>query len=157
MQKFEKHKEIKHGKVEIIKEGKDISILAIGKTVERAVEVAKMLEKESVNAEVINVRFLKPFDIKAVKKSIRKTKKVITIEDGTIINGLATTVKELIDDEKLGKIGMQTYAYPDEFIKHGTVEELEKLYHQDAKFIYNEAIKIIDKKQQKDETLKTCP
>ena len=151
-EKFEKHKEIKHGKAEIIKEGKDISILAIGKTVERAVEVAKMLEKESVNAEVINVRFLKPFDIKTIKKSIKKTKRVITIEDGTIINGLATTVKELINNEKLGKIEMQTYAYPDEFIKHGTVEELEKLYAQDAKFIYNEAIKIINKKRQK-----TCP
>ena len=156
-EKFGQHKEIKCGKAEIIKEGKDISIFAIGKTVERAVQVAKMFEKESIDAEVINVRFLKPFDIKTVKKSIRKTKRVITIEDGTIINGLATTVKELINDEKLGKIEMQTYAYPDEFIKHGTVEELEKLYHQDAKFIYNEAIKTIDKKRQKDETLKTCP
>ena len=156
-EKIEKNKEIKHGKAEIIKEGKDISILAIGKTVERAVEVAKMLEKEKINAEVINIRFLKPFDNKTIKKSINKTKRVITIEDGTIINGLATTVKELINDEKLGKIEMQTYAYPDEFIKHGTVEELEKLYNQDAKFIYNETMKIIDKKRQKDETSKTCP
>ena len=156
-EKFEEHKEIIHGKAEIIKEGKDITILAIGKTVERAVEVAKMLEKEKINAEVINVRFLKPFDIKTVKKSIKKTKRVITMEDGTIINGLASTVKELINDEKLGKIEMQTYAYPDEFIKHGTVEELEKLYNQDAKFIYNEIMRTIDKKRQKDETSKTCP
>ena len=151
-EKFEKHKEIKHGKAEIIKEGKDISILAIGKTVERAIEVAKMLEKEKINAEVINVRFLKPFDSKTLKKSINKTKKVITIEDGTIINGLATTVKELINDEKLGKIEMHTYAYPDEFIKHGTVEELEKLYNQDTKFIYNEIMRTIDKKRQKYDT-----
>ena len=142
-EKFEKSKEIIHGKAEIIKEGKDISILAIGKTVERAVQVSKMLEKEEINAEVINVRFLKPFDIETVKKSISKTKKVITIEDGTIINGLATTVKELINDEKLEKIEIQAYAYPDKFIKHGTVEELEKLYNQDAKFIYDEVMRII--------------
>lgn len=142
-EKFEQHKKIKHGESEIIKEGKDISILAIGKTVERAVKVAKMLEKESINAEVINIRFLKPFDIENVKKSVIKTKKVITIEDGTIINGLATTVKELINDEKLGKIDVQAYAYPDEFIKHGTVEELERLYQQDAEYIYNQTIKMI--------------
>lgn len=145
-EKFEHHKKIKYGKAEIIKEGKDISILSIGKTVERAVKVAKMLEKESINAEVINVRFLKPFDIRNIKESIIKTKKVITIEDGTIINGLATTVKELINDEKLGKIDVHAYAYPDEFIKHGTVEELEKLYKQDAEYIYNQTIKIIGNK-----------
>ncbi|MBQ2836193.1 MAG: hypothetical protein IJE68_05110 [Clostridia bacterium] len=58
--------------------------------------------------------------------SIEKTKNVITIEDGTKINGLGTAVKELIIDNKLLDIKIQTYAYPDKFIEHGTVEELEK-------------------------------
>ena len=83
---------------------------------------------QGINAEVINARFLKPLDEETIKKSIEKTKKVITIEDGTKINGLATAIKELIMDEKLKDIEVTTYAYPDEFIKHGTVEELEKIY-----------------------------
>ena len=135
-EKFEKHSKIKLGKSEIIKQGKDISIIAIGKTVERALKVSKMLEKDKLEAEVINARFLKPFDKETIKKSIDKTKSVITIEDGTIINGLATTVKELIVEENIENIKIQNYSYPDKFIEHGNIEEIEKLYKQDAEYIY---------------------
>ncbi len=130
-EKFEEHKQIAYGKAEIIKEGTDISIIAIGKMVARAKQLAEELEKKKINAEVINTRFLKPLDKKTIKQSIEKTKNVITIEDGTIINGLATAVKELIIDKKMKDIKIQNYAYPDEFIKHGSVEELEKLYGLD--------------------------
>ena len=135
-EKFDKHTKIKCGKSEIIKQGKDISIIAIGKTVERAALVSKMLEEDKKAAEVINVRFLKPFDKNTIKKSIEKTKKVITIEDGTIINGLATTVKELIVEENIKDVEVESYSYPDKYIEHGNVEELEKLYNQDEKTIY---------------------
>ena len=134
-EKFEKHEKIREGKAEILKQGKDISIIAIGKTVSRAIEVAKMLEKEKIEAEVINARFLKPLDIGTIRKSIEKTKNVITIEDGTIINGLGTAIKELIINENIENVKIKSYAYPDEFIKHGSVEELEKIYNQDAKSI----------------------
>lgn len=137
-EKFEKCEELKLGKAEIIKEGSDISIIAIGKTVARAKKIAEILEeKEDINAEVINARFLKPLDEETIKTSIEKTKRVITIEDGTTINGLGTAVKELIIKEKLEEVDIQTFAYPDEFIKHGTVEELEKIYHQDVMSIIN--------------------
>ena len=145
-EKFEKHEKIREGKAEILKQGKDISIIAIGKTVSRAIEVAKMLEKEKIEAEVINARFLKPLDIEAIKKSIEKTKNVITIEDGTIINGLGTAIKELIINENMENIKIKSYAYPDEFIKHGSVEKLEKIYSQDAKSIYEY---ILEKRKEK--------
>jgi len=141
-EKFEKHENIRQGKAEILKRGKDISIIAIGKTVSRAIEVVKMLEKEKMDAEVINARFLKPLDIEAIKKSIEKTRNVITIEDGTIINGLGTATKELIINENMENIKIKSYAYPDEFIKHGSVEKLEKIYSQDAKSIYEYILKM---------------
>ena len=140
--KFQKHDKIKLGKAEIIKEGKEISIIAIGKTVARAMEVSNMLEKNKISAEVINARFLKPLDKEIIKNSINKTKFVITIEDGTIINGLGTAIKELIVNEKLKEVEIKSYAYPDEFIKHGEVSELEKIYHQDSKSIYEEIVKM---------------
>ena len=141
-EKFGKHEKIKEGKAEILKQGKDISIIAIGKTVSRTIEVAKMLEKEKIEAEVINARFLKPLDIETIKKSIEKTKNVVTIEDGTIINGLGTAIKELIINEKIENVQIKSFAYPDEFIKHGSVEELEKIYNQDAKSIYEYIVKM---------------
>lgn len=133
--KIEKQEKIKLGKAEILKEGTDLSIIAIGKMVARAMKLADKLEKEGIQAEVINARFLKPIDKETMKKSIEKTKNVVTIEDGTVINGLATAIEEIILEEKLENITIQKYAYPDEFIKHGGVEELEKIYGLDEEEI----------------------
>lgn len=135
--KIDNHKKIEYGKAEILKEGTDLSIIAIGKEVAKAVSVANELSTMGINAEVINVRFLKPLDNDLIKKSISKTKNVITMEDGTIINGLATAIKELIVDENIQNVKLNSFAYPDEFIKHGTVDELQKIYGQDKESILN--------------------
>ncbi len=121
-------KDLKLGKCEKIKTGKDITIVSIGKMVPKALEIAKILKEHKIDVEVINSRFLKPFDNFGVLKSIEKTKNVITIEDGTIIGGLASTVKELIVDNKLKDIKFKSYSYPDKFIEHGSVSELEDRY-----------------------------
>ncbi len=126
---------IKNNKAEIIKEGKDITIIAIGKMVSRAVEVAELLEKENVDVEIINASFFKPLDKETIKKSITKTKKVITIEDGILKGGLYSAIAELINEEQLKEIKLKGFGYPDKFIEHGTCEELEKIYGMDAESI----------------------
>ena len=130
--KFEKHEEIKQGKAEIIKkstgEENSVTIISIGKMVSKAMEMAEKMEKEGKQAEVINVRFLKPFDEKTIVESIQKTKNVITIEDGSIIGGLATKVKESIAEQQIENVNIKCYAYPDKFIEHGSVNELEEKY-----------------------------
>mgnify|MGYP000366955997 CR=1 FL=1 len=94
-------------------------------------KIAEKLEK----VEVINVRFLKPLDVEKIKESIAKTKNVIVIEDGTSVGGLTTAIKELIVDENLKNIKFKSFAYPDKFIEHGSVEELEKRYNVDENAI----------------------
>ena len=136
--KFETHNKIELGKAEVLQHGKDITIIAIGKMVAKAMKVANGLKENGIEAEVINARFLKPFDEKTIKQSIEKTKNVITIEDGTEINGLATTVKELIIDNNINDVKIKTYAYPDEYIRHGSVEELEKIYGLDEQKIIDD-------------------
>ncbi len=121
-------KELKLGKCEKITTGSDVTIVAIGKMVPKAYGIAKELKKDSIKAEVINSRFLKPFDNFGVLKSIEKTKNVITIEDGTAIGGLGTTVKELIVDNNLKDIKFKSISYPDKFIEHGSIKELESKY-----------------------------
>ena len=126
--KFEKNTPIKEGKAEILQKGSDITIIAIGKMVAKSMKMAEKLANEKQKSvEVINARFLKPLDEQTIKQSIEKTKNVITIEDGTKINGLSTAVKELIIDNNLQNVNIRTCAYPDEFIQHGNVEELENL------------------------------
>mgnify|MGYP005842234351 CR=1 FL=1 len=131
-----------------MQEGKNLTIIAIGKTVARAMKVAEEIEKnefkdKQLSVQVINARFLKPLDKETIKSSIIKTKNVITIEDGTIINGLATAIKELIVDEKLENINLKTYGYPDKFIEHGNVDELEKRYKLDEETIVNNFLEYI--------------
>lgn len=121
--KFSTYQRIEEGKAEIIKEGKDISILAIGNKVAVAMQLAEKLKLENLDAEIINVRFIKPLDRDVIKQSIEKTKNIVTIEDGTIINGLATSIKELIVEEDLQNVKVKTIAYPDEFIKYGYVQK----------------------------------
>lgn len=135
--KIEKQDKLQLGKAEILKEGKDLTIIAIGKMVTQAMELAEEIEneKEDKTVEVINARFLKPLDEKTIMQSIQKTKNVITIEDGTIINGLATAVQEVILKQNLQNINIKNYAYPDQYIEHGNVEELEKIYKVDRETI----------------------
>ncbi len=125
---FTKHGIIKYGKSEIIRRGDDISIIAIGNRVSSALNLALSYNEKGISAEVINVRFLKPLDKNTIKKSILKTKNVITIEDGTCIGGLGSSIEELIVEEGLGDIKFKKYAWPDEFIQHGTCKELEEKY-----------------------------
>ena len=128
---FEKHEPVCLGKAEILQEGNEVTILSIGKMAERAMKYAKQLEKQGKQAEVINVRFLKPLDEKKIIESIQKTRKVITIEDNILKGGLASSVMELLVKHQLADVCIQTYGYPDEFIRQGSIEQLEHLYGLD--------------------------
>ncbi len=138
--KFEKHEPIEKGKAEIIEEGKDITIVAIGKMVDRAMKVSEILKEKNIEAEVINARFLKPIDEKTIVSSISKTKNVITIEDNSVEGGLGTVVSELIVKNNLQNIKMKKLGYPDEFVKHASTGEIEKLYGLDAEAIAKSCI-----------------
>lgn len=124
--KFKSHAKIELGKAEVLHEvknlenpNKEVTIIAIGKTVSEAVKLADRMQKEEgITPEIINARFLKPFDSEKMIQSIQRTKNVITIEDGTVINGLATTVKELIVDNNIQNVKFKSYAYPDKFIMY---------------------------------------
>ena len=126
-EEFKKHEEIKLGKAEILQEGKDLSLIGIGKTVSSAIELAQKLKIEKIEAEVINLRFLKPFDQETIKKSIAKTKNVITLEDNALIGGIGSEVRELVSKEKnMQNIEIQTYGIQDKFMGFSTWEELFK-------------------------------
>lgn len=133
-----KVKNIYYGKSEFISEGNNLTIIAIGNMVSRAVEVAELLKNDNISCDIINVRFLKPLDSKKILSSIIKTKNLITIEDGTCIDGLSTAIQELLVKNKIIDINYRFFAYPDKFIKHGSVSQIEKKYGLDADSIYKD-------------------
>ena len=134
---------IEYGKAEILKEGNDLSIIAIGKMVSRAMEVADILNSKNISAQVINLKFLKPLDEKLLEKSIRQTKKVITMEDASIKGGVYTSIVELIAKNNINDAKIRGFAYGDKFVQHGSVEELEKLNNLDINSIVEGVLEII--------------
>lgn len=122
---------IKLGQSEILKKGKDITIVALGKMVARSLRVAQKLTKDKFNVEVINVRFLKPLDTKVIIDSYKKTNLMVTIEDNDYEFGLGATVKKYVNEEKVLSLG-----YPNIYLEHGNIKDLEEMYQLDDESLY---------------------
>ena len=122
------------GKGIVLKEGTDVSIFATGLEVSEALEAAKMLEADGINAEVVNIHTIKPLDKELVVKSAQKTGKVVTVEEHWITGGLGSAVCEVLCEEaptKVLRIGVE-----DKFGESGPATELIHKYELDAEGIY---------------------
>lgn len=120
---------LENGKAEILRSGKDLVICALGKMNRNAIEAADILKtKYAIDATVINVMTLKPLDYKTIFESSQKTGKIVTIEDGTIIGGLYSSICEQLMQQDIHDVRVLPFAYPDRFIKQGTVKEIEDIY-----------------------------
>ncbi|MEP7146655.1 MAG: 1-deoxy-D-xylulose-5-phosphate synthase, partial [bacterium] len=131
MGKFEK---MQIGKSEIVKDGKDIAIIAIGNMVHNSVEAADILESRGINAEVINSRFVKPLDRELLFNLFSRFQKVVTIEDNTIVGGFGSAISEFAVQHNF-KNDILIHGVPDRFIEHGKPEELHEELKLDAKGI----------------------
>lgn len=122
------------GKGIVLKEGKDLTIIATGLCVCEALEAAKKLEADGINAEVINIHTIKPLDEALVTASAVKTGKVVTVEEHSVIGGLGSAVADTLSANaptKLLKIGVQ-----DVYGESGPATELIKKYGLDSEGIY---------------------
>lgn len=127
------------GKIQVLKEGADITLAACGITVPMAVEVAEQLKATGISAEVLNVSCLKPLDAETLIKSASKTGHVITIEEHNVIGGLGSAVSECLMQNhpvKVDMIGIQ-----DTFTETGPYNELLAKYGISADNIIERTIK----------------
>lgn len=114
------------GKANVLKDGDAIVIFATGLMVYQAMVAADELEKQGISAAVVNVHTIKPLDRETIIKLAKKTGKVITVEEHSIIGGLGSAVAEVLSEEvpaKLKRIGIQ-----DRFGQSGTPEQLLEHY-----------------------------
>jgi len=128
------------GKAELLKEGKDVTILSIGYMSNVALEAGYLLIDEGIDCEVINARFIKPVDIDLIMRSVLKTEKLFTIEEGVVGGGFGSGVLELIIDKIEKYIIIKNIALPDRFIEHGDRAALLDKYGLSSKKIA-EAVK----------------
>lgn len=124
------------GKGSILREGRDVTVIANGLCTAAAVEAARMLEKDGIDAEVINICTVKPLDEELVIRSASKTGKVVTAEEHNIIGGLGGAVAECLSEKcptRMLRIGMR-----DRFGESGPGGELLHKYQLDAEGIYKQ-------------------
>ena len=118
-------KALEVGKGRWIKEGKELAIVTIGHVGNFAAKACQILESEGIHAGHIDIRYLKPIDETLLHDLFSKYKKIITVEDGTIIGGLGSAIIEFMSDHhynaEILRLGI-----PDRFIEHGSPEELQR-------------------------------
>lgn len=122
------------GKGVVLKEGSDVTILATGLEVSEALEAAKLLAVDGISAEVINIHTIKPLDTELVTSSAKKTGRVVTVEEHSVIGGLGGAVSEVLSEQaptRLMRIGIN-----DVFGESGPAAELIAKYGLDAESIY---------------------
>lgn len=119
------------GRAELLQQGNDLTIAACGRMVDTGLKVAKELLKFGMTADVINARFVKPLDGKMILASAEKTKRVVTIEDNVVYGGFGSAVLQLVNSKGLGDVSVKMFGYPDEFVQHGSIDQLDKLYELD--------------------------
>ena len=122
------------GKGEVLREGSDVTIIATGICVSSALEAADKLAADGISAEVINIHTIKPLDTELIVKSAKKTGKVVTAEEHTIIGGLGGAVCEALSEKAptpVLRIGIN-----DVFGESGTASELVAKYGLDGEGIY---------------------
>ena len=122
------------GKGIVLREGSDVTIIATGLEVNESLEAAKMLEADGISAQVINIHTIKPLDTELVVSVAKKTGKVVTVEEHSIIGGLGGAVAETLSEQcptKMLRIGMM-----DTFGESGPAVKLLEKYGLDAAGIY---------------------
>jgi 1-deoxy-D-xylulose-5-phosphate synthase len=114
------------GKAKIIKKGKKIALLAFGNMLDEAQKVA-----DKINATVVNMRFIKPLDIKLIRDLASSHKLLVTLEENAISGGAGSAVLEVVSEYNL-KCQTLRLGLPDKFVEQGGQEQLRKKYGLDA-------------------------
>jgi len=131
------------GKANIMKKGKDVTIIACGAMVYEAIVAAQELEKENVSAEVINLHTIKPIDKEAIVKSAKKTGRVVTVEEHQITGGLGGAVAEVLSENH--PVPLKRVGVLDRFGESGQPEELMKEFNCTSGDVYKAVKKILKK------------
>ncbi|MBN8692583.1 MAG: transketolase family protein [Bacteroidetes bacterium] len=132
------------GKAVVLTEGKDVTIIATGHLVWKAIEAEAKLAEAGISAEVINIHTIKPLDEDAILKSIAKTKCVVTAEEHQMNGGLGDSVAQLLS--RKSPTPQEFVAVNDSFGESGTPDELMKKYGLETDNIIEAAKKVIKRK-----------
>ncbi|MDD3169569.1 MAG: transketolase C-terminal domain-containing protein [Eubacteriales bacterium] len=144
IQIYEEGSEFTIGKAVVLREGKDVTLIASGVMVPEALKAAEKLEEEGISARVVDMFTIKPIDKDCILESVEKTGAIVTAENHNIFNGLGSAVAEVLVENKpcpMERVGVQ-----DRFGVVGEQDYLMRLFELTAEKIYEKAIKAMSRK-----------
>ena len=113
---------LKIGEGEILEEGDDVLIIAYGSMVQSATETAKLLKNRGISACIVNARFVRPLDQDLIIPLVRKLKKVVTMEEGTLVGGFGSAIVEMLNDNEIN-IPVLRIGIPDVLVDHASPDQ----------------------------------
>jgi 1-deoxy-D-xylulose-5-phosphate synthase len=112
------------GKGEVLREGREVALIAVGAMVENAVEASHRLFESGIDCTVVNARFVKPLDEELLLQLAKNHKTLITVEENILAGGFGSAVLEFLNQKQLSGVKLTMLGIPDQFIPHGDTETL---------------------------------
>ena len=146
------------GKGEIIQEGQDAAVLAIGQTVQPALKAAGILSQKGVFVRVINARFMKPIDRELILDTAKRFSILLTVEDNTVTGGFGDAVADVLTEAGLlPGVHLAKAGIPDRFIQHGSLGELRSEIGLDAEHLVQKIEQLLYRHQQNKKKISSTP
>ncbi len=120
------------GEAEVLTQGDDALILAIGHMVPQSLTAYRMLQEKGIEVTVVNCRFAKPLDVDLIARLASSVPHIVTVEENALQGGFGSAVLELLADQGIGAVTVKRIGIPDHFIEHGAASVLRKKYGLDA-------------------------
>ena len=120
------------GKAELLKDGDDVVILALGRCVSEGLEAHARLAERGVRATVVNCRFVKPIDVDLIAGVARRVPRIITVEENVRQGGFGSAVLEALNDQGITHVAVERLGVPDIFVEHASPDVLRAKYGLDA-------------------------
>jgi 1-deoxy-D-xylulose-5-phosphate synthase len=133
------------GQGEVLCEGSDLAIIAIGATVNPALSAARKLADDGFQVKVINARFIKPLDAELLLKTAASVRKILTVEENILNGGFGGAVLELFAENGVTDVTVKRLGIGNEFVEHATQAELRSLHGLDEEGIFRAAKEMLDK------------
>ena len=140
---FEYAKPFRFGRIRVVNEGDDITIAACGVTVSMAVQAVTQLKSQGISAELLNISTIKPLDEETLLRSVQKTKRILTVEEHSVLGGLGGAVAETL--MKHFPVPGDTIGIEDTFPETGGYDELLEKYRISTDMIIKKSIHLIRK------------
>jgi len=131
------------GKAEVLVDGADVVLLAIGSGVREALKAHTLLKKEDIQATVINCRFVKPLDKDLILSLAGQIPKLVTVEENVLQGGFGSAVLECINDNGLSQCRLVRIGIEDGYIEHGPLSKLRSRHRLDAEAIVQAALEVV--------------